>query len=338
MVADIDTTLDVIELITGNWRSQALYTAVKLKLPDHIEAGRTTSNELAKATGTTQDGIQRLMRLLTSIDVFNGNEQTGYSNTAMSGALIDDVYSLRDMCLLYGEECYTAWSHAHQAISSSSSGFEMAFGESFYHYLSQHEEVAKRFQNVMNTGSMFFDKVPEIFDFSGGKLVIDIGGGGGQLLATILSATPDAKGILFDQKHMIPKANQHLSKTIGKGRVQFISGDMFESIPTGGDVYMLSRVLAGWSDNAITQVLQKCRQGMANTSSKLLIFDRLIVDEKPTMLSALWDLQLMMTIGGRHRTLDNFVTLLNEAGFSVERIAELPMETTGIIATLNNPS
>ena len=332
MTVDMQAARDVVELITGGWRAQAVYTAVKLGLPDHIEAGRTTSSELAESTGSKEEGIHRLMRLLVAMGVFTGDERTGYRNTAVTTALLDRPQSLRDMCLLYGEEFYTAWGHAHKAISTASSGFEAAYGQPLYTYLSQDEDTSERFQRAMNAGNLFFHHVPEIFDFSGGKMVVDVGGGGGHLLTAILEATPDARGTLIDREYVIPVARENLAATIGLDRVELVGGDMFTSVPPGGDVYLLCRVLAGWDDDAVAGVFENCRRGMVDSSSRLLILERLVVDEGSTVLPALWDLHLLMTNGGRHRTLDKFRALLDRAGLDIERVAELPMETTALIA------
>jgi SAM-dependent methyltransferase len=331
MTVDVQTTRSVVELITGGWRAQAVYTAVKLGLPDHIQAGLTTSAELAAATGAKREGIHRLLRLLVAMDVFEGGESTGYRNTPVSAALLDGPQSLRDMVLLHGEEFYTAWGQSHHAISTVSSGFEAAYGTSFYAYLGQKSDTAKRFQHTMNAGNMFFHAVPQAYDFAG-KKVVDVGGGGGQLLAAILGAVPDARGVLFDREHMIPEARKQLAATVGLDRLEFVGGDMFKAVPDGGDVYILCRVLAGWEDDAVVEVFANCRRALVNSSARLLVIDRLVVDEDSTMLPALWDLHLLMTNGGRHRSLDNFTALLNRAGLDVERAAELPMETTALIA------
>ncbi|BCJ69453.1 methyltransferase family protein [Polymorphospora rubra] len=89
MTFNLQATRDVVEIITGGWRAQALYTAVKLGLPDHVEAGRTTRSELAESAGVNEEGIQRLMRLLVAMGVFEGNGSTGYRNTEVSAALLD---------------------------------------------------------------------------------------------------------------------------------------------------------------------------------------------------------------------------------------------------------
>ncbi|WP_428966062.1 methyltransferase [Micromonospora fluostatini] len=324
-------TREVIQMITGGWRAQALYTAVKLGLADHIEAGRTTSAELAESTGASEEGIHRLMRLLVATGVFAGNGSTGYRNTEVSAALLDGPDSLRDMCLLYGEEFYVAWQHAHHAISTVSSGFEVAYDQPFYDYLGHHADTARRFHHTLNAASMFFHQVPEVFDFSG-KMVVDVGGGGGELLASILGATPDARGTLLDREHMMPKAGEHLAATVGLDRVQLVGGDMFTDVPKGGDVYILCRVLAAWDDDAVVTVFENCRRAMADSSARLLLLDRFVEDQNPTVLPSLWDLHLLMTTGGGHRSRERITALLDRAGLDVERKADLPMETVALVA------
>ncbi|MBT3165297.1 hypothetical protein HTV80_19625 [Streptomyces sp. Vc74B-19] len=331
MTVDVQATRDVVDIITGGWRAQALYTAVRLGLPDHVAAGRDNDAELAKATGASEGGVHRLMRLLVAMEVFTGSDATGYRGTRMSAALVDGPRSLRDMCLLYGEEFYSAWDHAHHAISTESSGFEIAYGRPFYDYLGEAPATARRFRRTMNAASMFFHRVPAVFDFAG-KKVVDVGGGGGQLLATVLTAAPTATGTLFDREHMAAKAREHLEAAVGPGRVQVVGGDMFAGVPEGGDVYILCRVLAGHDDEDVVRVFEHCRRGMTDASARLLILDRFVEDENPTVLPALWDLHLLMTTGGEHRTVERITRLLARAGLSVERTAHLPMETTALVA------
>jgi SAM-dependent methyltransferase len=331
VTADLRAATTVVELITGGWRAQAVYTAVKLRLPDHIEEGRTTSAELAAVTGAEAEGIHRLMRLLVAMEMFEGDEEGGFRNTAVSRALLDRPDSMRPMCLLYGEDFYAAWGHALEAITSVRSGFEAAYGQPLYAYLSQNQDASDRFQGAMKAGNLFFDHVPGVYDFSG-RQVVDLGGGNGQLLAAILGATPDATGILLDREHVAPVAKQNLAATIGLDRVQVIGGDMFAGVPAGGDVYLLCRVLAGHSDDAVGGLFESIRRGMSGPDARLLLLDRLVVDKGSTVLPALWDLHLLMTTGGRHRSLDQLRALLDHAGLVIERIAALPVETTALIA------
>ncbi|WP_333771771.1 methyltransferase [Streptomyces sp. IBSBF 2435] len=331
MNVDLKAAQEAVELITGGWRAQCLHTAIRMGVPDHIAAGRTTDHALAEATGARPEGIHRMMRLLVAMGVFEGEGQGGYRNTAVSRVLLDQPDSLRDMCLLYGEEFYTAWGHAYEAISTVTAGFEVAYGEPLYRYLSHHEDANRRFQRAMKAGNLFFDHVPEAFDFSG-RAFVDVGGGIGQLTAAILAAVPDAHGTLLDREHVVPVAADNLAASVGLDRVELVAGDMFEAVPQGRDVYLLCRVLAGWSDDAVVGVFENCRKAMAGSASRLVILDRVVVDEDSTVLPALWDLHLLMTNGGRHRTVEKFTELLGRAGLDVERVTELPAETTALIA------
>ncbi len=331
MEIDLKAAQEAVELITGGWRAQCLHTAVRMGIPDHIAAGRTTDPVLADATGAEEEGVHRLMRLLVAMGVFEGDGRTGYRNTALSGVLLDQPDSLRDMCLLYGEEFYTAWGHAYEAITTVSAGFEIAYGEPLYRYLSHDEDVTQRFQRAMKAGNLFFDYVPEVFDFTG-KTFADIGGGIGQLTAAILAAVPDARGTVFDREHVMPVAAENLAASVGLDRVELVGGDMFATVPQGRDVYLLCRVLAGWSDDAVVGVFENCRKAMAGPSSRLIILDRVVVDDDSSVLPALWDMHLMMTNGGRHRSVEKFTELLGRAGLDVERITDLPVETTALIA------
>lgn len=328
MTGDVRAATQVVELITGGWRAQALYTAVKLGLPDHIEAGRATDAELAAASGAKEEGIHRLMRLLVAMGVFTGSG-AGYRNTAVSRELLDRPGSQRDMCLLYGEDFYAPWAHAEEAIGTVSSGFEIAYGRSFYAYLSEHRAMSERFQGAMRAGNVFFDAVPGVFDFAG-KRVVDLGGGSGQLLSTILAAAPDATGTLLDRPNVVATAGDHLA-SVGLDRVELIGGDMFAEVPPGGDVYLLCRVLAGHSDDAVVGLFNDIRRNLTGPAARLLLLDRLVTDEGSTVLPALWDLHLLMTTGGRHRTLAELRTLLGRAGLEIERSAALPVETTALI-------
>lgn len=327
---DLRAAREMVELLTGGWRAQAVHTAARLAVADHIAAGRTTDTELAAATGSKEDGIHRLMRLLVAMKVFASDGAGGYRNTALSELLRDVPGSQRDMALLYGAEFYTAWSHAAEAISTVSSGFELAYGTPLYTYNAQNPEFSDRFQRTMKAGNLFFPHVPAVYDFAG-RHVVDVGGGNGQLLAEILNAHPTARGTLFDRENVVDAATANLAANGVLDRAAVVGGDMRESVPDDGDVYLLCRVLAGHSDEDVVGVFRRVRAGFSGPHARLLMLDRLVDEDDPTVLPALWDLHLLMTTGGRHRSLDHLTDLLDRAGLVVESRADLPVETTALV-------
>jgi hypothetical protein len=325
---------EVVDLITGAWRTQAVYTAVSLRLPEHVAAGSRTSAELAQETGSSEDGLRRLMRLLVVLGVFAGEEETGYRPTKLSGALqAGAAGSMRDMCLLYGQEFYRAWGHAQEAISTSSPSFERACGQPLGDYLKHEQGAGERFLRAMNAGNIFFEHLPRMFDFSACSLVIDVGGGSGELLSAVMQANPAVRATLVDLDHMLPIAEEHLRNTAGLDRVELVGGDIFESVPPGGDVYLLSRVLQDWDDNRCVQLLENCRRAMG-PSSRLLLVERVVRDDGSAALPLLWDLHLLIVSGGRERTLDGYAGLLAKAGLRLEETIDLPLETTALVAGL----
>jgi hypothetical protein len=144
------------------------------------------------------------------------------------------------------------------------------------------------------------------YDFSGVDRIVDVGGGQGKVLASILEAHPNVRGVLFDLPRVVEGASAFLAKEGVADRCEAVAGDMFAAVPAGGDIYMLSHVIHDWDDEHSTKVLQTCRRAMAS-SAKLLILDRVMperVEPDPLVQGkVLLDLRMMVgTVGGRERT------------------------------------
>lgn len=323
----------VVDIVTGTWRTQALYAAVALRLPDHIAHGHTTSAGLAAEADADPDSIIRLMRLLTALDVFGGDDRTGYELTPISELLRSDVPgSMRDMCLMYGEEFHRAWGSAVTAVRTGRAGFESAFGRTLHEYLAEEQGAGSKFLRAMNAGSIFFSDVPDVYDFGGCRTVTDLAGGSGMLLSTVLRANPRLHGVLLDREHMLPLAKEHLASTVEEGRSDVIAGDLFDSVPSGSDVYLLSRILQDWDDSACITLLTNVRRAMTSKAARLLIVERMIPEDGSTVLPLMFDLHLLMMAGGRERTLQGYASILDGAGLHVESVHELALETSLLVA------
>ncbi|MHA6757941.1 methyltransferase [Streptacidiphilus sp. PAMC 29251] len=266
----------VIDIITGTWQSQALYAAVALGLADHVAAGHSTNRALAEQTRASLDGIVRLMRLLTAMDVFERTD-AGYRLTA-TGELLraGSPQSMSDLVRLYGEEFHQAWGAVVPAVRTGGSGFQHAFGRTLHEYLREPGAGAK-FQRAMNAGNAFFPDVLEAFDFTDCRTVVDVAGGSGMLLGTVLAAYPRLQGVLFDQPHMVPVATAYLDVAVGPSRYRAEGGDVFQGVPAGADTYLLSRVLQDWDDSGCVTLLTHIREAMA-AEGRLLILERVIPD------------------------------------------------------------
>lgn len=323
----------LVDIVTGTWRTQALYAAVALRLPDHIANGHTTSARLAAKADADPDGIIRLMGLLTALDVFGGDDRTGYELTPVSELLRSGTPgSMRDMCLMYGEEFHRAWGSAVTAVRTGRAGFEDAFGCSLHEYLADEPGAGPRFLRAMNAGSPFFSDIPKAYDFTGCDTVTDLAGGSGMLLSIVLRANPGLHGVLLDLEHMLPVAKEYLASTVEPGRYELVPGDFFDSVPPGSDVYLLSRILQDWDDSACITLLTNVRRAMTSESARLLIVERIIPEDGSAVLPLLFDLHLMMMAGGRERTYSGYASILDGAGLRVASVHELALETSLLVA------
>ena len=322
----------IVDIATGPWRAQALHAAVAFRLPDHVAAGHTTATALAARANANEDGIARLMHLLTAMDVFAGNARDGYRLTGIGELLRTEVAgSMRDMCELYGNEFYQAWGSFVPAIATGHTGFKHAFGVELRDHLAEQPGASVKFQRAMNAGSVFFADVPKAYDFSHCATVVDVAGGNGTLLAAVLAANPSAHGVLFDLPHTVPAARQHLQDAVGADRFDVVAGDVFEAVPSGADAYLLSRVLQDWPDSSAVKLLTNCRSAMPD-SARLLVLERVIPDGGPELLPLLWDLHLLTMAGGRERTLDGYRSVLADAGLRLESVHPLALETSLLVA------
>ncbi|KNB53575.1 methyltransferase [Streptomyces caatingaensis] len=318
-----------VDLITAAWRTQAVYAAARIGLPDLVAAGNTDDASLARAAGMDEDVVHRLMRLLVLLGVFTA--QDGYAVTEVGDLLRDRPDSLRDMCLLYGKEFYAAWGHAEDAFRTGASGFEKVHGLPLIPYLRENAEAAGRFQRAMQASNFYFDAIPKEIDFSADRHIVDIAGGSGQLLSTVLRAAPQARGTLVDLEHTMPIARAHFERTVGMDRVDLAVVDMFSgSLPAAADTYLLSRVLGDWEDEPCLRLLTNLGSAMSD-DSRLIVIERLTRDDGTGLLPALWDLHLYVLNGGRQRTLDATRVLAERTGLTIEDSVGLPSENTALI-------
>ncbi|MET7358461.1 methyltransferase [Streptomyces sp. NPDC005562] len=324
-----------IDLITAAWHTQAVYAAAKLGVPDLIAAGHSAPADIARAAGADEDAVRRLLRLLLRLDVVDGDETEGYRNTSVGELLRDRPGSLRDVCLLYGEEFYQAWGDSIETFRTGRTGFEKAYGQSLVGYLREDSDAAKRFQRAMRAqaDNFAFDAVPQHVDFSADRHVVDIAGGSGQLLSTVLGSAPGARGTLIDLEHTLPIARAHLEQSVGADRAEVVAGDMFTvPIPQEADTYLLSRVLGDWSDDECVRLLSSIREAMA-PHSRLVVIEMVVQDGRAGLLAPLWDLHLMVVNGGHQRSAQEYRELAARSGLSIDRAVQLPMEACAMVLT-----
>ncbi len=271
---------NLIQVVTGEWKSRCVYVATRLGLADLIESGIDSDETLAAAVGSDAERIHRLMRLLVAFEIFQGDTRDGYANTPTSHLLRDVEGSFRDMVLFYGEEFHAAWTPACEALLSGTPGFELAFGEDFYSYLKRCPDAGRRFLLAMKASNLAFHEIPRLLDFRG-RSFVDVGGGSGELTKAILQAEPSARGVMLDREGSLGVARDNLSSLLAGERVSLVGGDMLQEVPSNGDIYLLSRIIGDLDEAASLRLLGNCREAMAG-DGRVVVIERTISASEPS--------------------------------------------------------
>jgi ubiquinone/menaquinone biosynthesis C-methylase UbiE len=169
------------------------------------------------------------------------------------------------------------------------------------------------------------------YDFTPLRTVVDVGGGNGALLVSLLQAHPQMRGVLFDQSHVAATARRRFEAAGLSGRCEVVAGDFFASLPEGGDAYLLKWIIHDWDDQRAVALLANCRRAIVR-SSRLLLIEAVIPPGNSPTFHKFMDLNMMVMTGGRERTAAEYRSLLETAGFRLARIVPTVTEMSVIEA------
>jgi hypothetical protein len=185
-------SMTMLHMAAGSWVSQAIYVAAKLGVADLLQDGPKPHNILAEATQTHPGSLYRLLRALASLDIFAEDEDGRFCLTPLAECLVTGTPgSLRAFAIMLGEEeHWRAWGDALYSVRTGQPAFDHVFGMPHFRYFAEHPGAARHFNEGMTSRSgQENDAIVAYYDFSAFRMVIDVGGGQGTLLAAILNAT-----------------------------------------------------------------------------------------------------------------------------------------------------
>ena len=327
----------LFQMATGYWLSQAIYVAAKLGLADLLKDGPKSCSALAAATGADRQSLFRLMRALSSAGVFAQVQDDSFALSNAAESLQSDVPgSLRTLVMTLGEIHYQAWGDLLHSIQTGSPAFNNVFGTGLFEYLQRDAEDADTFNGGMtDVSSMLAYAVLMAYDFSRIPSIVDIGGGQGKLLRSIIKLNPGITGILFDLEPAIEIAKQHLRSDACSGRCSAVAGNFFESVPEGAQAYILCGVIHDWDDEHCVRILNNCRRAMAR-NGRLLLVEMVVPEPGANCFSKLLDLNMLVMTGGRERTKSEFCALFKAAGYKLTRIVPT-MAPQSVIEAIPEP-
>jgi hypothetical protein len=308
----------LFQMATSYWLSQAIYVAAKLGVADFLESGPKSSIELAIRTCSDASSLFRLLRALSSAGVLSQTAEDRFALARLGNALRSNVPgSLRSIVITLGEIHYQACGELLHTVRTGLPAFNRRFGAGLFEHLQHSPQDGAAFnQGMTDLSFLLAQAVLLAYDFSEVVSIVDLGGGEGQFLRSILNLYPDMTGIVFDSANEL---RSPLPLNNKEDRCSFIAGNFFESVPERAEVYILCGVLHDWNDELAKVILRNCRKPMAK-NGRLLIVETIVPETNSASFSKLLDINMMVMTSGRERTQSEFRDLLDGADLRVSRV------------------
>lgn len=320
--AQVSPPLALLDLVTGKWISQAISVAAKLGIADLLRDGPKPCEELARANQVDAQSLYRLLRATASVGVFAEVGDKEFSLTPMAECLRSDVPgSLRGLATMSGEDLFwRPWGDLLTSVKTGEPAFPRVFGKGLFEAFREHPATAAIFDEAMTGWSaQEAAAVVAAYDFRPYATIVDVGGGHGLLLSTILKAYPRSQGVLFDTSSVIEGAQERVKAAGLSDRIKMVAGDFFGAVPGGGDGYLLKHVIHDWDEEQAGTILSNCRRAMGSYG-RLLLVEMVIPPGNGRFLGKLLDLEMLVMAGGRERTEAEYHELLSSAGFRLTRV------------------
>jgi len=315
------------ELAFGMKMTQALYVAAKLGIADLLASEPRSISQLAAATSSSERSLYRVLRSLAAVGIFRETDPRVFELTPYADALRSDTpNSFRNGAIFMGEEWL--WKVMGQMLYSVKTGkpaWAHVHGSEAFAYLAENPDHFEIFNRAMTDMSVAAaPSIVEAYDFSEFATIVDIAGGHGYLLAQILKATPNLRGLLFDVEPVITGAKALLEREGVSERAELIAGNFFESVPAVADAYIMKHIIHDWDDEQSIKILRNITAAMP-ARAKLLIVEMVVPEGNEPHMSKLMDLSMLVLPGGVERTEAEYHALLAEAGLRLDRI--IPTES-----------
>ena len=313
----------VFQMVIGKWISQALGTVVEIGVPDQLARGSRICEDLAREAGVCGDGLYRLLRALASIGLFSETAGRRFRLTSMGQLLRSDhPDSLAGYARFVAHDStWRPWGELGYSVKTGMPAFDHVFGAPIFEHLSNNPEVAAVFDDAMTSiSAMEAHAIADAYDFKKIETLMDVAGGHGLLLATVLRRHKKIRGVLFDLPHVAAGAASTFTRAGITGRVRIESGDFFKELPPGADAIIMKHILHDWDDDSATRILQTCHRALSK-QGKVLIVDPVVPTGNVPHYGKLLDLEmLVLTPRGRERTKAEFSKLLRGAGFRLSQV------------------
>jgi hypothetical protein len=316
----------LVELIIGSKIASALHVVVDKRLADVLARGPQTAEALADEVQIPAASLRRFLRALAQIGLFAEVADGVFANTEVSEHLRSDVpYSLRNMVTVLDDEpVVQGWRRLSCVLASGKPAFDAVNGMGFFDWI--RADAGRSAEMASFMGGIYGPQGPKIaegYPFGSFSTLIDIGGGNGHVLAAILAKHPQLRGALFDLPPTANVAKQFLAERGLATRCEIFGGDFFDKVPDGYDAYMLKSCLHDWHDVKAIEILRRCGKAMPDHGRVLIVEIVLAPGRAIGHPHKLIDLEMMVTLGGKERSEQEFAALLTQAGMKLVSVTPI---------------
>ncbi|MDT8429623.1 MAG: methyltransferase [Pseudomonadales bacterium] len=323
----------LMQIGSAFWQSRCLFVAVHLDIASFLGDEIFSAEEIAVHVSSHPDATYRLLRMLTSMGVFEETEPRFFRNNKLSSHLrTDHPQNVRAMILMHNSEamCRPWYEQLEEGIRKGSAPFELIHGEGLFEYLNNHSEFDALFTQAMDTvEALVGDTFATDMDWSQFDRLIDVGGSRGSKSVTILKQHSKLKALVMDRAQTIVGAQDYWMKRVDPQvleRLRFEAGDVLEAVPTATsekDVYFLSAVLHGFDDESSVKILHNLSHAIGDTGASVVLLELVLPEQGIDLASASSDMQMFMGTHGRERTRTEWQWLLEQADLSLDETVDL---------------
>jgi len=317
----VSPTANLVQLLHGKLVAQAICAAAELRIADHLDESPQGVDVLARKVGAHAPSLYRLLRLLATVGIFTELESQRFVHSPLSMVLKTDVPgSVQAIACMIGAAWHSvAETRMMHSLRTGETAFRFQHGKGVFEYFQEDVEAGRVFAAAMTGLSQAANHaIGQAYDFSWAGSVVDIGGGHGSFLSSVLLNHPSMQGIVFDAPSVVAGAAAQIDAAGLRERCSLEAGDFFVSVPKNSDVYVLKHILHDWNDQAALSILRSCRAAAA-AHSKLLVIEDLVGVANAPSSAKVTDLEMLVIFGGQERTLAEYSQLLETSGFKLER-------------------
>jgi len=301
-----------------------LWVATKLRIADQLASGPKTVAELAKASGVNEDRLYRTLRAIATVGIFREEDGRRFANTPASEFLIEGrPGNVRDLVMWTSDPFHMhVYEEMLHSVKTGELAIEKVYGKPAFEVFADPamKEESEVFNNAMTSISqMVMPAVLEAYDFTGIGTLVDVAGGHGFVLSSILQKYSAMRGVLFDMEHVIAGAAPLLKRMGVESRVQAATGDFFKSVPAGGDAYIMKHIIHDWDDDKAGVILSNIHKQL-KSGGKVILIEAVIAPGNEPHFAKWIDIEMFMMPGGRERTEAEFAELFRNNGFKLSKV------------------